>query len=149
MITLDAYPDIKVKGAVNHIYYEAQVISNVSIYNVDILPDKVPAEFRSGMTAEATVLEASHENVLILPLTAVKQDKEGKYVLIDQGKEQKPEQRRIETGLTNDTNVEIISGLSTTDKVVVQSTTYKPANQSTSTGNPFMPSRPGAARRNR
>jgi macrolide-specific efflux system membrane fusion protein len=143
MITLDAYPDIKVNGTVNHIYYESQVVSNVSIYKVDVLPDKVPAEFRSGMTAEVKVLEANRENVLTLPLEAIKQDKEGSYVLIDQGKEQDPSQRRIATGLSDDTNIEIASGLTTTDRVAIQSATYVPAAQTTTGGNPFMPSRPG------
>ncbi len=143
IITLDAYPDIKVNGAVNHIYYESKVVSNVSIYNVDILPDRVPAEFRSGMTAEVKVLEASRENVLTLPTAAIKQDQEGRYVLLDQGKEQKPGQRRIQTGLADDTNTEIISGLTDTDRVVIQSATYMPATQKTSGSNPFMPTRPG------
>lgn len=143
MITLDAYPDIKVNGEVNHIYYESQVVSNVSIYNVDILPDRVPAEFRSGMTAEVKVLEASREHVLTLPVEAVKQDKQGSYVLFDQGKEQKPGQRRIETGLSDDTNIEVVSGLTATDRVAIQSATYMPTAQTTAGGNPFMPSRPG------
>ncbi len=143
MITLDAYPEIKGNGAVNHIYYESQMISNVTIYKVDILPDEVPAEFRSGMTAEVKVLEASRENVLTLPLEAVKQDKEGSYVLLEQGKGQKPVQRRIKTGLSDDTNIEIISSLTETDRVVIQSATYVPVTQKTTGTNPFMPSRPG------
>jgi membrane fusion protein, macrolide-specific efflux system len=147
MITLDAYPDIKVNGAVNHIYYESQVVSNVSIYKVDILPDKVPAEFRSGMTAEVKVLEASRENVVTLPLEAVKQNKEGSYVLLNQGKEQKPGQRRIKTGLSNDSDIEILSGLSVADRVVVQSATYTPAVQTATSSNPFIPNRPGQRNR--
>lgn len=142
-ITLDAYPEIKVSGVVDHIYYESKVVSNVSIYNVDILPDRVPAEFRSGMTAEVKVLETSRENVLILPLEAIKQEKEGSYVLINQGKEQKLGQRRVETGISDDINIEILSGLTDTDLVVVQSATYIPATQKTTGNNPFMPSRPG------
>lgn len=139
-ISLDAYPDIKVNGAVNHISYESQLVSNVSIYEVDILPEKVPAEFRSGMTAEVGVLEGSSQNVLTLPLIAVKQDKEGSYVLISLGKDKKPVQKRIITGLSNDTDIEIVSGLDATDKVVVQKT-YVPAKASTTTV-PFMPGRP-------
>lgn len=143
LITLDAYPDIKVNGAVNHVYYESQLVSNVSIYKVDILPAKVPAEFRSGMTAEVSVLEASRVNVLTLPLEAIKQDREGSYVLLDQGKEQKWRRRSIEIGIANDTDIEILSGISVTDRVVVQSATYTPATQTTAGTNPFMPIRPG------
>lgn len=141
-ITLDAYPEIKVRGMVNHISYESQVVSNVSIYEVDILPEKVPVEFRSGMTAEVGVLEGSRKNVLTLPLEAVKQDKEGSYVLIGQGKDKNPEQKRIITGLSNDTDIEIISGLDAADKVLIKSKAYQIANPATGTV-PFMPGRPG------
>jgi membrane fusion protein, macrolide-specific efflux system len=140
-ITLDAYPEIKVKGVVNHISYESQVVSNVSIYEVDILPERVPTQFRSGMTAEVNVQEGSRKNVLTLPLEAVKQDKEGSYVLIGQGKDKKPEQKRIIAGLSNDTDIEIISGLDATDKVVIKSKAYQLANPAASKV-PFMPGRP-------
>ncbi len=141
-ITLDAYPEIKVRGAVNHISYESQVVSNVSIYEVDILPERVPTQFRSGMTAEVIVQEGSRKNVLTLPLEAVKQDKEGSYVLIGQGKDKNPEQKRIITGLSNDTHIEIISGLEATDKVVIKSKAYLLSNPATGKV-PFMPGRPG------
>jgi len=41
-LTLDAYPQIKITGKVNHIYYESLIVNNVTIYQVDILPDSVP-----------------------------------------------------------------------------------------------------------
>ncbi len=42
LISLDAYPDIEVKGVVSHIYHESKVVTNVTIYQVDILPEEVP-----------------------------------------------------------------------------------------------------------
>ena len=42
LIGLDAYPDIRVTGAVEHIYYESHLQNNVNIYNVDIIPDRIP-----------------------------------------------------------------------------------------------------------
>jgi len=149
MISLDAYPDIKVKGKVQHISYESSVVSNVTIYTVDIVPDKVPYSFRSGMSANVDVLNGSRENVLTIPLEAVKQDKEGSYVLVQEGPKAKPVQRSIITGLSNSTSVEVTDGLSTADKVVVQSKTYQPTAETTTSGNPFMPSRPRQSTRSR
>ncbi|NTV99008.1 MAG: efflux RND transporter periplasmic adaptor subunit, partial [Chlorobiaceae bacterium] len=37
-IGLDAYPDIRVNGVVDHIYYESHLQNNVNIYYVDIIP---------------------------------------------------------------------------------------------------------------
>jgi membrane fusion protein, macrolide-specific efflux system len=145
IITLDAYPDIKVKAKVTHISYESTVVNNVTTYEVDVLPDKVPSVFRSGMSANVDVLNGSKENVLMIPVGAVKQDKDGSYVLLSQpDKKAQPVQRHITTGISNDTNIEITSGLDTADQVVIQSKTYKAATGNTTTStNPFMPSRPG------
>ncbi|MCX5702911.1 MAG: efflux RND transporter periplasmic adaptor subunit, partial [Candidatus Omnitrophica bacterium] len=47
IITLDAYPDTKINASVEHIYYESKTVNNVTIYEVDLLPEEVPAFFRS------------------------------------------------------------------------------------------------------
>ncbi|MBI5050215.1 MAG: efflux RND transporter periplasmic adaptor subunit, partial [Nitrospirae bacterium] len=47
IITLDAYPDTKIKAKVDHIYYESQTVNNVIIYKVDLVPENAPEFFRS------------------------------------------------------------------------------------------------------
>jgi len=140
-ISLDAYPDIKAKGKIDHISYESTLVSNVNIYEVDILPVKVPPVFRSGMSANVNVLIESKDNVLLIPLAAVKSDKEGTYVMLDKGQKDKPVQQKIEEGITNDVNVEVVSGLTPQDKVVMTATAGKAAKTSSGGTNPFMPTR--------
>ena len=137
-LSLDAYPQIKIKGKVNHIYYESLIVNNVTIYQVDILPDKVPDVFRSGMSATVNIVEKAKDNILTLPLTAVKRGKEGSYVLISKGKEVKPEERKVEVGIVDEKNIEIVSGLTSDDKVLMAVQKYK-ANTAKSGTNPLSP----------
>ena len=138
-ITLDAYPQIKITGKVDHIYYESLIVNNVTIYQVDILPDKVPDVFRSGMSATVSIVEKAKDNVLTLPLGAVKRTKEGAYVLLSRGKEAKSEERKVELGISDDKNVEIISGLTAKDKVLTAAQKYKAASGPKTGTNPLSP----------
>ena len=140
-ITLDAYPQIKIRGKVNHIYYESLIVNNVTIYQVDILPEKVPTVFRSGMSATVNITEKAKDNILTLPVAAVKRSKEGVFVLVDRGPNEKPEERKIEVGISDDKNVEIISGVNENDKVLMKSKKYVAPKSSAGGTNPFMPSR--------
>jgi macrolide-specific efflux system membrane fusion protein len=141
VISLDAYPDTKVEGAVVRIYYESTIINNVTIYEVNILPKKVPAIFRSGMSANVNIIEQAKDNALMIPLEAVKQDAEGSFVLIGPKSGEKPVKRRVQLGIADDKNVEVISGLETTDKIVIASQNYQPSKDQGAGTNPFMPSR--------
>ncbi|MFA5499894.1 MAG: efflux RND transporter periplasmic adaptor subunit [Candidatus Omnitrophota bacterium] len=141
-ISLDAYPQIKVNGKVDHIYYESKIVNNVTIYQVDILPDEVPPVFRSGMTATVNIIEKERNDVLTVPVEAVKKDKDGsRYVLLSGGPDVTPVERKVDTGLSDEKNVEILSGLSADDTVILFTQKYKPVVQSAEKTNPLMPIR--------
>lgn len=137
-ITLDAYPQSKIRGKVNHIYYESLIVNNVTIYQVDILPDTVPVFFRAGMSATINITEKAKENVLTLPVAAVKRGKEGTYVLMSAGPNEKPREHKVETGISDDKNVEILSGVTAEDKVLLVTQKYQ-LKQGTAGTNPLNP----------
>ncbi len=139
-LSLDAYPQIKIQGKVNHIYYESLIVNNVTIYQVDILPEKVPDVFRSGMSATVNIVEKARDDVLTLPLAAVKKSKDGAYVLIGRGPGKKPEEKKVETGISDEKNIEIISGLTADDKVLMTIQKYKASSGKTAV-NPLSPMR--------
>jgi macrolide-specific efflux system membrane fusion protein len=143
VITLDAYPDLVAKSKVDHVYYESTTVNNVTIYKVDILPEKVPDEFRSGMSANVKIVQESKDNALLVPLDTVKQKNGKSFVLVSEGAGEKPDKREVGTGLSDDNNIEITSGLTADDTIVEQVTKFSlPKSQTTGT-NPFMPSRRG------
>lgn len=139
VISLDAYPEIKVEGAVDHIAYESRILNNVTIYEVDILPESVPEVFRSGMSADVDIIENKKEKVLIVPIAAVQRDEEGAFVLVSQGRTKKAIKRKVETGISDDKNIEIVSGLDADDEILIKSQDYKPSKSKETGSNPFMP----------
>jgi len=140
-ISLDAYPKIKVKGKVDHIYYESKTVNNVTIYQVDVVPDTVPEVFRSGMTATVNIAEKTKDKVLLVPLEAIRRTKDGAYVFIKEGPGQKPTERKVELGIADDKNIEVVSGISLDDTIEIVSQKYVPATEQKGRTNPLLPSR--------
>ena len=140
VVTLDAYPQIKANGKVDHIFYESKLVNSVNIYQVDIVTETVPSVFRSGMTATVNIIEIAKDNALLVPLEAVKRSKTGPYVLLSRALTEKPVERSIETGISDEKNTEVISGLSEQDKILITGAKYVPAEEPKQGKNPFMPS---------
>jgi membrane fusion protein, macrolide-specific efflux system len=138
-ITLDAYPNVKVNGHVTLIKYESKTVNNVTTYEVDIVPDKVPAVYKSGMSANINIIDKLKKNVLLIPDEAIVHEDKNTYVLIAAGG-QTPEKRQIKTGLNDDQNVEIVSGLTGKEKIVIIQKKFV-SEDTKKNGSPFMPSR--------
>ena len=139
-ITLDAYPNEDIKGTVDHIAYESRLINNVTIYDVEILPEQVPEFFRSGMSANVEIVEKSKENVLLIPNEALIKEKEEVFVKIAGMAGGQIELKKLKLGMTDDIHSEVISGLNPNDTVVIESKGFSLPKNNTGT-NPFMPSR--------
>jgi len=118
-ITLDAYPGETIEGRVDHIAYEAKTVNNVTIYEVDVLPVRVPPFMRSGMTANVTFLVEHKEGVLVLPSEAVRQDHGQATILVPDRSQRHPRPQEVVTGLTDGKNIELLSGASEGDTALI------------------------------
>ncbi|MDR3071089.1 MAG: efflux RND transporter periplasmic adaptor subunit [Endomicrobium sp.] len=118
---LDAYPDEKFEGEIEHISYEARTSNNVTVYNIKINPIKKPKVFRSGMTATITVTVASKKDAWSISNIFITEKDHKKTIIVKTGTEQKPvfETREIQTGVTNGEFTEILSGLKQDEVVVI------------------------------
>jgi HlyD family secretion protein len=138
-VTLDAFSNVQITGTVTSIAPVAEVQSGVVLYPVTVrlAPTSVPA--RAGMTVDVEIVTASGENMLIVPLRAIHSVNGQSFVLRRvQGPSATPsgpqrpgaggnalqvpagfELVPVTLGLTNDTDVEITSGLSEGDVVSV------------------------------
>ncbi len=141
VIGLDAYPDIRVNGVVGHIYYESHLQNNVNIYNVDVIPERIPDVFRSGMSANIRIIVEEKSDALLLPIGAV-QSKNGKSVVLEKSGSKNLTQRyrAVHTGLQDDRNIEIIDGLSDNSVVLLPDTSFVLPTNNGGT-NPFAPQR--------
>jgi len=140
VITLDAYPDTKIKAVVEHIYYESQTVNNVTIYNVDLLPENVPPFFRSGMNATVDFIIQSKGNILLIPVEAVHKEKDGNFVYLKQGNGKVPLKAPVALGISDDKNVEVLSGITGNDRILITTKKYVLPSSATGT-NPFLPFR--------
>jgi membrane fusion protein, macrolide-specific efflux system len=141
VITLDAYQGITVNAKVDHIYYESTTVSNVTIYKVDIVPETVPDVFRSGMSANIDIIELRKDNVLLIPLSAVRRSGEQRLVLLKQ-RDGRPVEREIITGITLDNNIEVVSGLKEEDEILTIGKVYALPSQKAASNSPLAPSFP-------
>lgn len=114
---LDAYPSQPFTGKVERIAYTSTTVSNVTTFEVDILPDQVPDFMRNGMTADLTFVMDDKENVLVIPLLAVARRGTQATVLIPG---EPAETRKVTLGIQDGKQVEIISGLNEGDSVLVE-----------------------------
>lgn len=90
----------------------------VIYYSVTLDVDDPEGLLMPAMTARVEIETANKENALAVPLSALKTDNNGTYVVLvhDDGT---TENRYVETGIYGDSDVEILNGLSEGDKVDV------------------------------
>ena len=120
MITFDALPsDEELAGEVFEIEPASTVISDVVYYKIKIKLAKLDERLKIGMSADADINTAEKNNVVMAPIRAVKNDNGQEYVEILKS-DNITEKINVKTGLRGDDGmVEIISGLSGGENVVV------------------------------
>ena len=71
-ITLDAYPNQHMSGAVSVVALQGTIVSNVTTFAVTATVDQVSDLLRAGMNANINIIVAEAKNVLTVPSEAVK-----------------------------------------------------------------------------
>lgn len=144
LITLDAFDDVELDGKITEVAPTADVQSGVVLYGVTISLDPTGVPIRDGMTADVEIVTSSAEEVLVIPLKAVRSFGERTLVFrrLREG-EAPPVQRSgqfqdrasalglpegfvpapVQLGLVTDAYAEIIRGLEEGDVVSVASST--------------------------
>ncbi len=142
-ITLDAYQDVNVEGTVSRIAFEAITVNNVTIYEVEVEPDAIPACMKSGMTASVAFITAEAEEALTLPTDAVGSVDGKRFVLVKRDSHATaPERWRVLTGLSSSGRIEILAGLQGNESVVRKAFSIARSKSSVSSS-PFVSSGPG------
>lgn len=141
-VILDAYQDERVPAKVARIAYEATTVNNVTMYEVDVTPEKTPETMRSGMTATVRFDVASKEDVVLVPNDAVRTEDSESFVLLKQNGQRV--RTPVKLGLSDGKVSEVLSGLAEGDVVVARVLGEASANERAT--NPFMPTAPRGAR---
>lgn len=116
-IFLDAYQDEKIIGKINYLGFTSIPTSGGGdAYDLKItLPSNNKLKFKLGMNGDAEIIEFEKKNILLLPLSAIKNKNGQAYVLLKNGKNLS--KQFISLGKKNEEEVEILNGLSENDIV--------------------------------
>ena len=155
-LTFDAVPDLSIAGQVSEVDTVGAVSQGVVTYSINIAFDTQDSRVKPGMSLTAAIITASKIDVLTVPNAAVKTSGNGSYVqMLDDAVEVQtasantnssrssastsytsvagPRQQAVETGLADDTNTEITSGLKEGDMVVTSTVKSSTSASSSST----------------
>lgn len=137
-VIFDALPDVSISGKVADIDVTGSVSQGIVSYGVKISLDIYNDQVKAGMSATADIIIDTRQDVLVVPNSAVKYQRNSYYVKLVEVEEdlrqqllssvssvtlpQSPKIQIVETGLSNDTFTEIISGLEEGDIVVYSET---------------------------
>ena len=150
--TVDAYPDDVFEGSVTQVRQEATTESNVVTYEVVISAPNKDLKLKPGLTANVTIYTLEKNNVLAISSKALRftpSDKllENNQSIQDCKAKDKVWKKEgdvfkaypIQTGITNGTLTEIVSGLKEGDRILTEiSATADNDAQEEQEKNPFM-----------
>lgn len=89
-----------------------------SLYNVEILVDNSQGEFKAGMSADVEISIEKQEQAITIPKKAIFGEDGKKYVYVASS-ENKSVKTEVTTGIETTTTMEIKSGISKDDTVVI------------------------------
>jgi len=128
-ITLDSIADKTFTGKVVSVDRVGMITNNVTTYTTIIQFDTSSDQILPNMATTANIIIDSKSDVLIVPSQAVNyQDGQESVTVIRNGQEQNV---LVETGIFNDIQTEIVSGLKEGDTIITITTTS--TNQTTQT----------------
>lgn len=108
--------DKATKGRVR--YVPTVVNATTSLYDIEVLVDNSQGDFKAGMSADVEVSIEKQEQTITVPKKAVFEEDGKKYVYITNS-DNKAVKTEITTGIVTSTTMEIKSGISKDDTVVI------------------------------
>ena len=142
-LAFDAVNNLSLAGTVSEVDGIGTVSQGVVTYNVQISFDSADSRVKPGMSVNAAIITQADQNVLVVPSAAIKtqgnisyvQELGQKYTTAQEvagvTSATAPKNFPVTVSLSDGTNTEIVSGLSTGDQVIVKTTTTTGSSAST------------------
>lgn len=109
-VTLDAYPGVKLPGRIEALAPGATLKQGSTVYQATVaFTATAEVTPREGMAANVDITARRKDNVLLLPNRAFETVGRRQYVTVKQG--DGTTKVEVETGLSNNTDTEVLSGL--------------------------------------
>ena len=118
-IELDAHPDEKIESMVSYISYQSVPSSSGTSFIVEFpISSSDISKYRLGMNGDVNIKLETRENVLTIPLIAIK-ERNGETTVQIKDENGEIVERVVDLGLETDEDVEVLSGLSKSDEIVI------------------------------
>lgn len=124
-ITGPGFPDLRIEGTVAHVSSRAEGLQQQNTPQFDIVVDldrlaqNIRDRLRIGMSAHVTIIVYNRPAALLIPIAAVEQADGQAWVRIVAPTTKTVERRAVEIGLTTLDSIEVVTGLSAGDEVVL------------------------------
>ena len=118
-VTVSAASEEPFEGVIHTV---SPAAGQTGTYAIEVELDNPDGLLKSGMFAEVVFTGDRSENTVILPRSAVLSDTQGDYVFVENSGTVR--RADVETGIDNGNEIEITSGLSEGDRVVVKGQEY-------------------------
>jgi HlyD family secretion protein len=119
-IRIGALPTAVVTGRLDKIWLKAKKQEQATVFPIEIsLTEAHGATLRAGYSANAEVIIARRDSVLLVPERVLAHRGDSTFVTL-RGAPGRTEERRITTGLSDAINIEVLEGLTQQDSVLEQ-----------------------------
>ncbi len=118
-LSFDALPNLTLAGTVDQIDVVGTVSQGVTTYNVQIGFNTDLNSVKPGMTVNTSIITDIKQDTLYVLNSAIKTQGNSSYVQV-LNKDGSVSQMPVQTGIQNDTNTEILSGVNEGDNVVTR-----------------------------
>ncbi len=119
-ILFDAIDGLTYAGEVVEVSGAGAISGGVVSYEVKVALLNQDEKIKEGMSALVSIITDFKQDVLLVPNSALKTQGEMQYVEIPGTAGGSPTIKQVETGISNETKTEIISGLSDGDTIISQ-----------------------------
>lgn len=119
IVTLETWPDQKLEGEVTAIAPKGNLTAEIVTYQVHIRLFAGDLPIRAGMTANADLITAQRENVLLVPNRAITIDRDADKYYVYQMKGEEVIKTEIAVGLRDSSHTEVTGGLQEGDQVII------------------------------
>ena len=132
---MDAFSDKSFTGKVAAIDTNGSITSGVTTYPVTIVFDSALSTIYPNMAVSVTIITDIKDNVLLVPTASIQTSNGASTIRIR--KNGQIESVNVEIGSSNDTQIEIISGVSVGEEVITGQTGAATTTSSEQSTSPF------------
>lgn len=119
LIELDAYPELKIESTIEYISFDSKEKSTGTTYEINLtLPVDILEQLRLGLNGTASIIISQKTDILVLPIETIVEEIDRTYVLVRKNGDIK--EIDITIGSSDNNFIEITSGLSQGDEVVLE-----------------------------